>query len=100
MLLIEDERIMYILRRIYITMARVIKLQRVGNSIRATIPREVAHNLSFREGEEVIVDTKDDVVIIKKRGRHSIAQFYGILARKTGKVEHWPTPEEIKSIWE
>ena len=81
-------------------MAKVIKLQRVGNSIRATIPREVADNLSLKEGEEVIVDIKDDAVIIKKKGRHSISQFYGILGRKTGEVEHWPTPEEIKSIWE
>ncbi len=91
---------MYIHHRIYIAMARVIKLQRVGNSIRATIPREVADSLSLTEGEEVIIDTKDDAVIIEKKGKRSIAQFYGILDRKTGEVEHWPTPEEIKSIWE
>lgn len=80
-------------------MARIIKLQRVGNSIRATIPKDMVDNLSLREGEEVIVDTNDDAVIIKKKGKQSIAQFYGIL-EKRGRVEHWPTPEEIKSIWE
>jgi antitoxin component of MazEF toxin-antitoxin module len=81
-------------------MAKVVKLQRVGNSIRATIPREVVDNLSLKEGEEVIVDTKDDVVLIRKKSRHGIAKFYGILDRKISEVKHWPSPEEIKNIWE
>ncbi len=89
---------MRIRHRIYITMPKVIRLQKVGNSIRATIPREVVNSLSLVEGEEVIVDTKDQAVIIRKKGKFSMAQFYGIL-RKTGEVEHWPTPEKIKSIW-
>jgi AbrB family looped-hinge helix DNA binding protein len=91
---------MYICYRIYIVLARIVKLQRVGNSIRATIPREVAHNLSLKEGEDVIVDTRDNTVIIKKKTRYRMAQFYGRLAKKTGAVKHWPAPEEIKKIWE
>jgi putative addiction module antidote len=81
-------------------MTWVIKLQRVGNSIRATIPKEVADSLSLREGDEVVVDTVDDAVLIRKKGKKSLAKFYGILTEKTGEVEHWPTPEEIKNIWE
>ncbi len=80
-------------------MERIIKLQRIGNSIRATIPKDMVDNLSLREGEEVIVDTNDDAVVIKKKGKQNIAHFYGIL-EKGRKVKHWPTPEEIKSIWE
>ena len=79
-------------------MERIIKLQRVGNSIRATIPKDMADNLSLREGEEVIVDTNDDAVVIKKKGKQNISHFYGIL-EKGRKVKHWQTPEEIKSIW-
>lgn len=75
-------------------------MQKVGNSIRATIPKEVAENLSLSEGQEVVVDTKDETVIIRKKVKHGMAQFYGVLSDKKGKVERWPTPEEIKSIWE
>jgi len=49
---------MYIPVRIYRGMSRIVKLQKVGNSIRATIPKDVADNLSLSEGDEVIVDAK------------------------------------------
>ncbi len=81
-------------------MSRIVKLQKVGNSIRATIPKEVANNLSLSEGDEVIVDAKNSTVIIRKRSKHNMARFYGILGERKGEVEHWPTPEEIKDIWE
>lgn len=81
-------------------MERVIKLQRVGNSIRATIPKEVADELSLKEGEEVTVSAKEDALVIKKKGKNTVAQFYGILKSKSGDVKHWPSPEDIKSIWE
>lgn len=81
-------------------MTAIVKLQRIGNSIRATIPKEVAEALSLRPGENMIVSTVDDSILLKKRRTKNIAEFYGALKDRIGKVERWPTPEEIKSIWE
>ena len=81
-------------------METVIKLQRIGNSLRATIPKEVADALALKQGEEVVVNVKDDAVVLTKKGSHSVAEFYGALKDKTGEVRRWPTPREIKSIWE
>lgn len=84
-------------------MATTVKLQKIGNSIRATIPKDVVENLSLRQGEDMIVAIVDDCILLKrgnKRRADKPDQFYGILKEKTGKVKHWPTSEEIKSIWE
>jgi AbrB family looped-hinge helix DNA binding protein len=85
-------------------MATTVRLQKIGNSIRATIPKEIVDNLSLREGEDVVVSEVDDTVVItrSKKGRKSggPSEFFGKLKAKTGKIEHWPTPEEIKSIWD
>jgi len=81
-------------------MATTVKLQKIGNSIRATIPREVVDSLDLKAGEEMIVDTSDDAVTLRKRRSRRFADLYGALRATKGKVEHWPTPEEIKSIWE
>jgi AbrB family looped-hinge helix DNA binding protein len=81
-------------------MATRVKLQKIGNSIRATIPRDVAEALGLKPGEEMLVDTVDDTVLLKKAGVKKLSDLYGILERKGGKrVKHWPTPEEIKGIW-
>ncbi len=84
-------------------MATTVKLQKIGNSIRATIPKEIVDDLSLKEGEDVIVAEVDETILIRrKRGtgtNDSQSQFFGRLKRKTGEVEHWPSPEEIKSIW-
>ncbi len=84
-------------------MATVVKLQKIGNSIRATIPKEVVDSLSLRQGDDMIVVAVDDSVVLKRRKRPRTdkpAQFFGILKERTGKVRHWPTPKEIKNIWE
>lgn len=81
-------------------MTTIVKLQRIGNSIRATIPKEVAEALSLSPGEDMVVSTVDDAVLLKKRRVKNVAEFYGALKEKMGKVERWPTPEEIKGIWE
>ena len=84
-------------------MATTVKLQKIGNSIRATIPKDIVENLSLRQGEDMIVAVLDDSIVLKRTNKHhpdKPSQFYGILKEKTGKVEHWPTPNEIKSIWE
>ncbi len=81
-------------------MATTIKLQRIGNSIRATIPKEVAEALALKPGEVMVVDAVDDSVLLKKRTAKKLSDLCGVLGKREGKVKHWPTPEEIKSIWE
>ncbi|MDA4118225.1 MAG: AbrB/MazE/SpoVT family DNA-binding domain-containing protein [Thaumarchaeota archaeon] len=85
-------------------MAITVKLQKIGNSIRATIPKEIVEELSLKEGEDMIVAELDETILIRRKHRtgtnDSSSQFFGRLKRKTGKVENWPTPEEIKSIWD
>lgn len=83
-------------------MANVVKLQMIGNSIRATIPKEIVDDLSLKKGEDMIVTTIDDSIVLK-REKHTSgkpSKFYGSLKKKTGEVTHWPTPKEIKAIWE
>jgi len=85
-------------------MATTVKLQKIGNSIRATIPKDIVENLSLKRGDDMIVAVVDDSILLKRGNRRRAndkpAQFYGILKGKTGKVKNWPTSEEIKSIWE
>lgn len=83
--------------------ATTVKLQKIGNRIRATIPKDVVENLSLHQGEDMIVNVVDSSILLKKKARRRTdkpSQFYGILKEKTGSVEQWPTSEEIKSIWE
>jgi len=84
-------------------MATTVRLQKIGNSIRATIPKDVVEDLSLSQGEDMIVAVVDDSILLKRKSKHRTdkpAKFYGALREKTGKVEHWPTPGEIKRIWE
>jgi putative addiction module antidote len=83
---------------------RKVRLQKVGNSLRATIPKEVADLLSLKDGDTVNIMTADDEdrtkIVIEKIEEDvpTMAKFYGVLkVKETGK---WPSPEEIKSIWE
>jgi AbrB family looped-hinge helix DNA binding protein len=100
----SDEKVLCIYAFVYPPMATV-KLQRIGNSIRATIPKEIVDDLSLKEGEDVIVTEVDETILIKRKNKagtmsNTPSQFFGILKSKTGKVQHWPSPEEIKSIWD
>ncbi len=84
-------------------MASTVKLQKIGNSIRATIPKEVVDSLSLRQGQDMIILTVDDSIVLKKRNRavdDKPSKFFGILRDRTGKVKHWPSAAEIKRIWE
>ncbi len=80
-------------------MATRVKLQKIGNSLRATIPRNVAEALALKPGEEMVVDAADDTVLLKRVGVRKLSDLYGILAGREGRVKHWPSPEEIKGIW-
>jgi AbrB family looped-hinge helix DNA binding protein len=90
----------YIRTRISGKLATTVKLQRIGNSIRATIPKEVVESLDLKPGEEMVIDAVDDAVLLKKRMTKDLADLYGVLGRAKGRIQHWPTPEQIKSIWE
>ena len=90
----------YIPTRISFEMATTVKLQKIGNSIRATIPKDVVESLGLKPGEEMVVDAIDETILLKKRKAKNLSDLYGVLGRAEGKVKHWPTPEEIKDIWE
>jgi AbrB family looped-hinge helix DNA binding protein len=81
-----------------------IKLQKIGKSIRATIPKKIARAASLEEGDIVAVIVENDNVVLKKknlrRKNQEIARFYGALKEKTGEVTDWLNAEEIKNIWE
>jgi AbrB family looped-hinge helix DNA binding protein len=82
---------------------RKVRLQKVGNSLRATIPKEVADLLSLKDGDTVSIMTSDDdgsKIVIEKIEDDvpTMAKFYGML--KVKETRRWPSPEEIKSIWE
>ena len=77
---------------------RKIKLQKIGNSLRATIPREVADELDLRQGQSLLIDARDGKIVMRKEGERDMSQFYGAL-HIGRKVRKWPTPSEIKDIW-
>ncbi|MEW6603073.1 MAG: AbrB/MazE/SpoVT family DNA-binding domain-containing protein [Thermoproteota archaeon] len=86
---------------------RKVRLQKVGNSLRATIPKELAEMLSLKDGDIVNIMTADDdgddrtKIVIEKIGSDdapTMAKFYGML--KVKEIKKWPSPEEIKSMWE
>lgn len=80
-------------------MATTVKLQKIGNSIRATIPKDVADELALKPGEEMIIDTTGDALLLRRRKAKKLSDLYGVLGKMKGEITSWPTPEEIKSIW-
>jgi putative addiction module antidote len=43
-----------------------VKLTKIGNSMRVTIPREIIEVMKLKEGDILRVDIKDGTIIIKK----------------------------------
>jgi AbrB family looped-hinge helix DNA binding protein len=70
---------------------------------RVLIPRELRAEVGLDEGTVVQIrkGAKDSIVLApsKKKGRRSWKQLCGLNPTRTGEPE-WPTPEEIKSVWE
>ena len=87
---------MYI-RRVYPIM-RKVKLQKIGNSLRATIPREVADDLGLKQGQSLLIETKDGEIVMRKAGSKNMSRFYGAL-HLSRKMRKWPAPSEMKDIW-
>jgi AbrB family looped-hinge helix DNA binding protein len=77
---------------------------------RILIPKDLRELLGIKEGSsvELVEDIKEGVITIKtaakakSRRKPGVKELYGIgvKVKKTGKPEPWPSPREIKSIWE
>jgi antitoxin component of MazEF toxin-antitoxin module len=92
-------RVKYIPVGISLALATTVKLQKIGNSIRATIPSEVAEALALKPGEEMVVHAADDAVTLRRIKDRRMSDLYGVLGRREGRVRRWPSPEETKDIW-
>jgi len=68
---------------------------------RVLIPHQLREELGLGEGVVVDLQKEKGTIVITpaKRKRLSWKELNGIKPKRTGKAE-WPTPEEIKSIWE
>jgi AbrB family looped-hinge helix DNA binding protein len=68
---------------------------------RVLIPEDIREGTGLDEGTVVKVETQDEGILIKpvRKGKRSWKQLCGMVPNRTGKPE-WPTPEEIKSIWQ
>ena len=68
---------------------------------RVLIPEEIRETSGLQTGTVVAVEKQEDRIIIKPVGksRRAWKQLCGLAPRRTGKPQ-WPTPEEIKSIWQ
>lgn len=68
---------------------------------RVLIPQEIREKLRMTEGTLVQLEERGSVVVMRptRQRRRTWPELRGIRAVRTGKPE-WPTPEEIKSIWE
>ena len=68
---------------------------------RVLIPQELREDLGLEEG--VVVELKKEkgsiIMTPANRKRMSWKELNGIKPKRTGRAK-WPTPEEIKRIWE
>jgi AbrB family looped-hinge helix DNA binding protein len=49
-----------------------MKLSKVGNSLRVTIPKPVVDGLGLKEGEMLVLSVSDSEIRIRKLGRSNI----------------------------
>jgi AbrB family looped-hinge helix DNA binding protein len=68
---------------------------------RVLIPEDIREGAGLDEGTAVKVEIRDVGIVITpvRRRKRTWRQLCGIVPKRTGKPE-WPTPEEIKSIWQ
>ena len=68
---------------------------------RVLIPQSIRENSGITIGTVVEMKQKGKIVevIPTARKRRTWSDLYGIKPKRTGKPS-WPTPEEIKSIWD
>ena len=95
--------------REYIAVFKYLPTMYMGKSMQSTIdergrvliPSEFRAKLGLSEGTVVEVEQDEKAVLITpvRKKLRSWASLSGFKPKRTGKPE-WPTPEEIKSIWE
>jgi AbrB family looped-hinge helix DNA binding protein len=68
---------------------------------RVLIPEDIRKSTGLTGGTIVAVEMEKDNVVIKplRKGKRGWKTLCGLLPKRTGKPE-WPTPEEIKGIWQ
>ena len=44
-----------------------IKVVKIGNSLRITIPKEISEFLNINEGDSVILTVNDEIINVKKK---------------------------------
>jgi bifunctional DNA-binding transcriptional regulator/antitoxin component of YhaV-PrlF toxin-antitoxin module len=68
---------------------------------RVLIPQQLRVDLGLDKGVVVDLQKEKGTIVITpaKKRRLSWKQMHGVKPKRTGKAE-WPTPKEIKSIWE
>lgn len=73
----------------------------VDNKGRVLIPKELRERLGLVEGVTVKVEEHDGEVTVAptRKKRRTWSELNGLRPKRTGTPE-WPTPEEIKAIWE
>jgi len=68
---------------------------------RILIPQQLREDLGLSQGVVVEVQKGKGAVVITPAKKKPVSwkEMYGMKPKRTGRPE-WPTPEEIKSIWE
>jgi bifunctional DNA-binding transcriptional regulator/antitoxin component of YhaV-PrlF toxin-antitoxin module len=68
---------------------------------RVLIPEVIREMSGLVRGTVVAVEKEEDKIIIKpvRKKRRAWKELCGLKPHRTGKPT-WPTPEEIKSIWQ
>ncbi len=66
------------IQRVY-SIVRKVKLQKIDNSLRVTIPKEVADDLYLKQGQNRLIDVKDGDIVMRKEGPQDMSRFYGAL---------------------
>ena len=68
---------------------------------RVLIPAELRQELGLEKGTVVTLERRREEILMARagEGRRSWKQLKGLKPTRRGRPE-WPTPEEIKGIWE
>ncbi len=68
---------------------------------RVLLPISIREKLNIDEGTVLRIEKRQRAIILtpSRKVRKSIKDFSGINPKRTGRPV-WPTPKEIKSIWE
>jgi len=68
---------------------------------RVLIPEEIREDTGFQHGTVVEVEREGEQIVIKpiRKNKRAWKELCGLRPKRTG-VPQWPTPEEIKSIWQ